>query len=133
MHPHFHETLIRQRQDEIERSARRAFLAREPDPLPVPADPVILRLCCVGDDDALERLAQLESAPPPRGAYVVAEVGGAVVAALPLREGPALADPFRRTTHLIPLLELRARQLADQPRSRLRLVLWWAVRGWSRA
>jgi hypothetical protein len=34
------------------------------------------------------------------------------VAALPLAGGPALADPFRSTAQLLPLLELRRRQLA---------------------
>jgi hypothetical protein len=41
-----------------------------------------------------------------------------VVAALPLEAGPALADPSAPTSHIIPLLELRARQLTPQPRPR---------------
>ena len=41
----------------------------------------------------------------------MAEVDGRVLAALPLRDGRALADPFRRTADLVALLELRAAQL----------------------
>ena len=44
-----------------------------------------------------------------------AEIDGKVVAALPLRGGKVMADPFRPTAHLIPLLELRAKQLATAP------------------
>jgi hypothetical protein len=44
-----------------------------------------------------------------------------------------LADPFRRTAHLIPLLELRAKQLVDTgPRGRSRVV-WRLARSFSRA
>jgi hypothetical protein len=66
----------------------------------------------VGDAEAIERLAALECMPEPDCRCVVAEVDGTVVAALPLRGGKVMADPFRRTAHLVPLLELRAKQLA---------------------
>ena len=39
-----------------------------------------------------------------------------MVAAYPLGIGSPLADPFRPTAHLMPLLELRARQLAPEER-----------------
>lgn len=63
-------------------------------------------------DTALLRLGQLEGRDVPRGPFVAAEVDGEVVAAVPLdpRE-PALADPFRHTSQLVRLLQLRARQL----------------------
>ncbi len=54
--------------------------------------------------------------PPPSGRLVVAEVDGIVVAAYPLGNGTPLADPFRPTAHLMPLLELRARQLSPTER-----------------
>jgi hypothetical protein len=59
----------------------------------------------------------------------VAEVSGEVVAALPLDGSRALADPFRRTKHLVAMLELRAQQLRggeqrqERAFSRLRGVL----------
>jgi hypothetical protein len=79
-----------------------------------------LRLCRSGDDPQLEQLAQLAERPLPFGRFVVAAVDGRIVAALPLGGGRALADPFVRTSHLVPLLELRAAQLRE-PRARYRL------------
>jgi hypothetical protein len=83
---------------------------------------VQLRLCRVGDDPALEQLAELEGRPLPTGRFVVAEVGGRITAALPLAGGAPLADPFARTEHLLPLLELRAAQVRGK-RRRLHPVL----------
>jgi hypothetical protein len=74
-----------------------------------------LRLTTVGDADAIERLAALEGMRDPDCRCVVAEVGGKIVSALPLRGGKIMADPFRPTAHLVPLLELRAKQLEQRP------------------
>lgn len=73
--------------------------------------PVALRLCRIDDDPALERLALLEGRLLPQGRFVVAEVDGALVAAVPLHGGAAFADPFEPTAHLLPLLRLQAAQL----------------------
>ncbi len=79
-----------------------------------------LRLCRVADDPQLEALAELAECPLPFGRFVVASVDGRIVAALPLAGGRALRDPFVRTAHLMPLLELRAAQLREpEPRRRL--------------
>jgi len=80
-----------------------------------------LRLCRVGDDPALAELAALAERPLPFGRFVVALVNGRLIAALPLAGGHVLTDPFVRTAHLRPLLELRAAQLRE-PRRRRRLV-----------
>jgi hypothetical protein len=129
MHPDFRELTLRQNRLELERKLRLAQLrpARRPAPSP-PAEPLTLRLSGVQDDDALDRLAALEGRPAPKGQHVVAEVAGVVVAALPLGPGSVLADPFRPTAHLLPLLELRARQLADAPRRGRRPAAWVALR-----
>jgi hypothetical protein len=88
-------------------------------------DPTIaLRLCRVGDDPALARLAALEERPAPLGRFVVAEIDGRIVAALPLDGGPPLRDPFVRTAHLLRLLELRAAQLTCRERT------WRGFRPW---
>jgi hypothetical protein len=63
------------------------------------------------DDDALRRLAELDSSPVPGGRLLVGELEGEVVAAVPVAGGPAIADPFRATSTLISLLGLRAAQL----------------------
>jgi hypothetical protein len=134
MHPSFREMMMREHQRDLERRARDAHRLRASRPPDATStEPVVLRLCCVHDDYSLERLAALEGRAAPTGRHVVAEVGGVVVAALPLGPGTAFADPFRPTAHLLPLLELRARQLtAGRTRGRP-LVLRWAARAWSRA
>ena len=60
-------------------------------------------------DDAanIARLAQLDSARPPQGQLLVAEVAGELRAALPLDGGAAVADPFHHTLDLVSLLEVR--------------------------
>jgi hypothetical protein len=93
---------------------------RRPLPAALDLSGIELRLCRSGDDPQLEQLAQLAERPLPFGRFVVAAVDGRIVAALPLGGGRALADPFVRTSHLVPLLELRAAQLRE-PRARYRL------------
>ncbi len=116
MHPDFLQITIDENARELELGAQRAFLTQQPEQTPAPAETVVLRLCSVHDDEVLDSLAQLEGMPSPSGRFIVAEVDGVLVAAYPLGHGSALADPFRPTAHLIPLLELRARQLAPEKR-----------------
>lgn len=74
------------------------------------------------DEEAVRRLARLDSADWAGGDALVAEVDGRIEAALSLAEGQAVADPFVPTAELVTLLELRARQLrhADAERAPLR-------------
>jgi hypothetical protein len=86
-------------------------------PSRTPAATLTIRMAVPADAQALGRLAQLDSAPPPAPVpMLVAEVGGELHAALPLRGGPAIADPFRPTADLVAVLTERARQLAPPPR-----------------
>ena len=139
MHPEFRQLLLHDHELAVARGAERARLRRPPEESGRRADthePVVLRLCCVHDDPALERLATLEGRPLPTGRFVIAEVDGLVVAALPVEGGHALADPFRTTAHLLPLLELRASQLRSgrSDHGRLGILgILGAVRGWSGA
>ena len=126
--------MLHEHKRNLDQKLRNAYLLREREPAAAPpAEPVMLRLSCVHDDDVLARLAVLEGRRAPKGQHVVAEVRGVVVAALPLGPGSALADPFRPTAHLIPLLELRAKQLGDDRRRRRSLPVRRLVRAWSRA
>jgi hypothetical protein len=61
------------------------------------------------DYDALTRLAALDSSPavPPRP-VLLAEVDGALRAALSLRDGSCIADPFFATAGLLALLRTHA-------------------------
>jgi hypothetical protein len=111
MHPTMHEMMLRANRRNLDRTLRKALLCLEPISPAATAEPVVLRLSTVRDDDSLARLAELEGRTKPAGPHVVAEVGGVVVAALPLGRGHTLGDPFRPTAHLVPLLQLRAKQL----------------------
>jgi hypothetical protein len=77
------------------------------------AEHVLIRSAVPVDAPAVERLAQLDSRPRPAGDVLVAEVGGRLVAALPVNGGPAIADPFVPTADVVSLLQLRAAQLRD--------------------
>ena len=123
MYPYLYfEAAAEERQRTLERNLRYAEFRRQQRlKAAAPTESVMLRLGDAQDADALARLAVLQERPASSGRHVVAEVGGAIVAALPLRGGAALVDPFRRTAHIIPLLELRARQLTG---SRRRIRRW---------
>ncbi len=79
--------------------------------VPARASSLTLRMAVPADADALDRLAQLDSRRAPRGAVIVAEVGGDLWAAISIDDGHAVADPFRPTGELVALMIERARQL----------------------
>jgi hypothetical protein len=60
------------------------------------------------DAGALVRLAALDSASPPTGESLVAEVDNELWAAVEVESGAAIADPFRPSGDLVDLLRLRA-------------------------
>ena len=72
---------------------------------------VTIRVAGPADDEALARLAELDSRPAPIGYVLVAEVGGALRAAMPVAGGETVADPFHPTATLTSLLALRVSQL----------------------
>lgn len=123
MHPTIMWYLANQHLEDLRRDARRPVAPARPERRALDEEAVHLRLCRVSDDPQLERLAQLEGRPLPEGRLVVAEARGRIVAALPLAGGRPLADPFARTQHLLPLLELRAEQVRGARRRRLHPVL----------
>ncbi len=86
-----------------------------------PASPsaLTIRLAVPADEDALAGLAALDSSRPPRGLVLVAEVGGALWAALSLDDGHAVADPMRPSGELAWLLLERGRRLRRTERGRL--------------
>ncbi len=114
IHPEFTKILATDHLEQLRRDARSG---RAPARPVVDTRDVELRLCRIADDAQLERLAVLAESAMPHGRLVIAATGGNIVAALPLAGGSALRDPFARTAHLMPLLELRAAQLRDpEPR-----------------
>lgn len=109
--------IMNDRIETLQRAAYRPAVATAPR---IEAPDIELRLCKSDDDFALAQLGELSEQPVPVGRLVVALVDGRLVAAVPLSGGPALRDPFVRTAHLLPLLELRAKQLrrpVQQPRA----------------
>jgi hypothetical protein len=66
--------------------------------------PLVIRFATDEDEHAVVRLAALDSARVPRGLLVLAEELGELRAALSLTDGRAIADPFRRTAHLVDAL-----------------------------
>jgi hypothetical protein len=84
-------------------------------------DGVLLRKARAADDADLMRLAALDSARPLAGPALVAEENGAIVAALCLSTGRAVADPFVPSLHLVELLRrhaARRRAPSGAPRGR---------------
>ncbi len=73
---------------------------------------LVLRRSASWDAGALARLAQLDGAPTPTGAMLVAELSDEIVAAVPFDGGRAIADPFLPTAAIVELLHARTRLLA---------------------
>ena len=81
-----------------------------------PADLYIIRLATEQDAATIRRLAALDSAHPLTGRVLIGEIEGVPAAALSLKTGRAIADPFRRTGDL--RVHLRARASALEAVSR---------------
>jgi hypothetical protein len=96
-------------------------------------DEIIIRRADPADAAALRRLAALDSAGLPDGVLLVAEVDGAVRAALSVTTGEHVSDPFFPTSELVELLAARADTVRATAhvrgeRTRARLALWTARR-----
>jgi hypothetical protein len=86
------------------------------------APQVTLRVDRVLDRERLRELARLAERSLADDAYIVAEMDGRIVAALPIGGGRTLADPAVDAKQLRPLLELRAAQIRRV--STLRRAAW---------
>jgi hypothetical protein len=78
---------------------------------------ITMRAAMTADATAIARLAELEEDRPLTGGVLVAEADGAVLAALSIDEGRAVADIFKPTAELVALLRSR-RETLIQRRSR---------------
>lgn len=118
--------------DDLRRKAAHAARLREVDapsqPAAEAADVTItIRPALPSDSVSLARLADLDSAPMPVGAVLIAEANGQLRAAVSLCDGVSLADPFHPTAATVQLLLARAAQLCGRRRRRDRSAL--ALRG----
>ena len=100
--------------------------------VPSGASSLTLRMAVPADAEALDRLAQLDSRRAPRGAVIVAEVGGELWAAVSVDDGHAVADPFHPTGELMALLIERSRQLRRARRT-VDVPRVWPSTGYERA
>jgi hypothetical protein len=73
-----------------------------------PADAYVIRLATERDAATLRRLAALDSARPLTGRVLIGEIHGRAAAALSLKTGAAIADPFQPTGNLRVHLRMRA-------------------------
>jgi hypothetical protein len=87
---------------------RRARAASLHPPQPV-RTAIQLRLSACRDE--LERLAALSDRPFRDGDWLVADLDGTPVAAVSLQDGTTLYDPFRPTSQIVSLLQLRRKQV----------------------
>jgi hypothetical protein len=71
------------------------------------------------DTDALQRLAQLDSAAPLTGRVLLAELDDALIAAASLDGGRVIADPFTPSAYAVRMLTARRYHLMRQDRERL--------------
>jgi hypothetical protein len=78
-----------------------------------PQPTIQIRAAQASDGPTLTRLAALDSAPVPFGPVLLAEVDGEPLAALDLRDGAVVADPFKRTAELVQLLKVHATTVAE--------------------
>jgi hypothetical protein len=83
---------------------------------------VTIREAHAGDAEALQRVAQLDSAELPTGALLVGEVGAELRAAVAIDSGRTIADPFNPTSELVALLHARADQIRRARSKPLRIV-----------
>jgi len=83
----------------------------------LPANAYVIRPASDTDEPALLRLAALDSQRPLEGPMLAAEIEGAVAAAISLRDGRVVADPFARTGPLTTQLRMRASGLRAHERT----------------
>ena len=75
-----------------------------------------IRRATASDEFAVRRLSGLDSAFPPTGDLLLAEMDDELWAALSIDTGHAVADPFRPSGDLVELLRFHAERLhAEEP------------------
>jgi hypothetical protein len=111
MHPQLNIALAQARHEDLAATAAKRRLRRRAERPEVSWAGLRLRLATGADRAALARLAELEQAERPSEPVLLGVVLGRPVAALSLKDGSVIADPFVRTAELVELLRVRAGQL----------------------
>jgi hypothetical protein len=76
-----------------------------------PANAYVIRQATIDDQTTLERLAGLDSQRPLREPALIGEIDGTPAAAISMTDGRVVADPFKLTAQLVPVLIMRRRSL----------------------
>jgi hypothetical protein len=97
--------------EQIGRDRQRTSLRRARRDASERSDQLVIRTAADDDRGQLHNLALLDSATLADGPMLVAEQAGVLVAAVPLRGGRAIADPFVPSASIVSILELRRNQL----------------------
>lgn len=71
---------------------------------------ISISLSTEADGNRIVELAQLDGKPAPQGEALIAEVDGRLVAAVGVKDGVSVADPFVLTEDTLELLKVRAEQ-----------------------
>ena len=103
-------------------------LAREHVCMTSSQNTITLRSASPADARAIARLAQLDSRPLRDAQYLLAEDGDQLMAAMSMRDGSAIADPFQLTTEAVALLRNRREQLLAPSRGHARRRLRFPAR-----
>ena len=69
-----------------------------------------ISLSTEADRNRIAELAQLDGQPAPQGEALIAEVDGRLVAAVGVKDGVSVADPFVLTEDTLELLKVRAEE-----------------------
>jgi hypothetical protein len=85
---------------------------------PAQAPTIALRLAQADEADLVRRLAALDDAPALEGQVLLALIDGEAAAALSLRDGRVVANPFVLTENAVALLRLREKHLSGTRRHR---------------
>jgi hypothetical protein len=89
---------------------------------------LVMRRASAEDSARIRTLARLDDRRMPAGPFLVAELGGEIVAARSLSTGTVVADPFRLTSDIVDMLRLRASQVSElNPRRESRDSFQYAV------
>jgi hypothetical protein len=86
------------------------------------APSITIRLVRPTETDEVRRVAARDSRDVPSGELLVAIAEGEIRAAMSLRSGEIVADPFHHTEELVRMLTLRRTQMQQGIRGRRRLL-----------
>jgi hypothetical protein len=111
MHPELMRKVALARMADLHRDAARYRRARAASLQPPQPVRTAIQLRLSAGREELERLASLSDRRVRAGDWIVADLDGVPVAAVSVEDGTTLYDPFRQTSQVVSLLQLRRKQV----------------------